>query len=88
MQVAPAALPVLAKGKNVLEYRTGDHYGLKTRVLEIRSEAGKPEETLKYLVSPPADYDPQRKTDRIHGLAVVKVEPPPGSKDRLVHGRG
>ena len=80
VQVAPAALPVLAKGKNVLEYRTGDHYGLKTRVLEIRSEAGKPEETLKYLVSPPADYDPQRKTDRIHGLAVVKVEPPPGTK--------
>ena len=79
-EVAPAALPVLAKGKNVLEYRTGDHYGLKTRVLEIRSEAGKPEETLKYLVSPPADYDPQRKTDRIHGLALVKVEPPPGTK--------
>jgi hypothetical protein len=80
VQVAPASLPVLAKGKNRMEYRTGDHYGLKTRVLEIRSEAGKPGETLKYLVSPPADYDPNRKTDRIHGPAVVRVEAPPGTK--------
>ena len=80
VQVAPASLPVLTRGKNVMEYRTGDHYGLKTRVMEIRSEAGKIEETLKYLVRPPADYDPKRKTDRIHGLAVVKVVPPPGTK--------
>ena len=68
------------KGKNLMEYRTGDHYGLKTRVMEIRSEAGKPEETLKYLLSPPTDYDPKRKTGRIRGPVVVKVEPPPGTK--------
>ena len=80
VEVAPAALPVLVRGKNRMEYRCGDHYGLKTRVLEIRSEAGKPEETLKYLAGPPADYDPKRKTDRIHGAAVVKVEAPPGTK--------
>jgi hypothetical protein len=80
VQVAPASLPVLAKGTNRMEYRTGDHYGLKTRVLEICSEAGKPEETLKYLTGPPADYDPQRKTDRIHGATVVKLEAPPGTK--------
>ncbi len=80
VQVAPAALPVLARGKNRMEYRTGDHYGLKTRVLEIRSEAGRPEETLKYLVEPPADYDPHRKADRIHGPAIVKVEAPPGTE--------
>jgi hypothetical protein len=80
VQVAPASLPVLAKGTNRMEYRTGDHYGLKTRVLEIRSEAGKPGETLKYLVAPPRDYDPSRKTDRIHGPAVVRVEAPPGTK--------
>jgi hypothetical protein len=80
VQVAPASLPTLAKGTNRMEYRTGDHYGLKTRVLEIRSEAGRPEETLKYLARPPADYDPGRKTDRIHGPAVVKVQAPPGTK--------
>jgi hypothetical protein len=80
VQVAPASLPTLAKGKNVLEYRTGDHYGLKTRVMEIRSEASKPAETLKYLVRPPSDYDPGRKTSRIRGSAVVKVEAPPGAK--------
>jgi hypothetical protein len=80
VQVAPASLPTLAKGINRMEYRTGDHYGLKTRVLEVRSEAGKPEETLKYLASPPADYDPSRKTDRIHGPAVVKLQAPPGTK--------
>ena len=80
VQVAPASLPVLAKGKNVMEYRTGDHYGLKTRVMEICSEAGKPGETLKYLAGPPADYDPKRKTDRIHGPAIVKVQTPPGTK--------
>jgi hypothetical protein len=80
VQVAPASLPVLAAGVNRMEYRTGDHYGRKTRVLEIRSEAGKPEETLKYLVARPADYDPARKTDRIHGPAVVRAEAPPGTK--------
>ncbi len=80
VQVAPASLPALAKGTNRMEYRTGDHYGLQTRVLEIRSEAGKPEETLKYLAGPPADYDPARKTDRMHGEVVVKLQAPPGTK--------
>jgi hypothetical protein len=80
VQVAPAALPVLTKGKNSMEYRAGDHHGLKTRVAEIRSEGGKPEETVKYLASPPANYDPNRKTDRFRGSAVVKVEAPPGTK--------
>ena len=80
VQVAPAALPVLAKGKNRMEYRAGDHYGLKTRVMEIRSEAGRPEELLKYLVGPPADFDSQRTTARIRGPVVVKVQAPPGAK--------
>ncbi len=80
VQVAPASLPVLARGMNHMEYRTGDHYGLKTRVLEICSEADKPKETLKYLAGPPADYDPARKTNRIHGPAVVKLLAPPGTK--------
>ncbi len=80
VQAAPAALPVLVKGTNRLEYRAGDHYALSTRVLEVRSEANRPEALLKYLAEPPADYDPNRKTARIRGAAVVKVEPPPGAK--------
>ena len=80
VQVAPAALPVWHEGKNRMEYRTGDHYGLNTRVVEIRSEANRPEELLKYLVEPPADYDPQGKTARIRGAVVVAVERPPGAK--------
>jgi hypothetical protein len=80
VQVAPAALPALGPGVNRMEYRTGDHYGLKTRVVEIRSDASTPEGLLKYLVAPPADYDPARRTERILGTAIVKVEAPPGTK--------
>lgn len=80
VQVAPAALPVWHKGKNQMEFRTGDHYGLNSRVMEIRSEANRPEELIKYLAESPADYDPRRKTARIRGAIVVPVEPPPGAK--------
>jgi len=79
VQVAPAALPVLHRGTNRMVYRTGDHYGLKTRVREIRSDASRPEGLLKYCAAPPADYDPSRKTARIRGPVVVKVEAPPGA---------
>jgi hypothetical protein len=80
VQVAPASLPSLKKGKNRMEYRTGDHHGLKTRVVEIRSNAGDPDDLRKYLVSPPDDYDPARRTGRIRGPLTVKVESPPGTK--------
>ena len=80
VQVAPAALPSLAPGENRMEYRTGDHYGLNTRVAEIRSDASDPGRLLKYLAEPPADYDPARRTDRVHGPMVAKVPAPPGTK--------
>lgn len=80
VQVAPAALPTLGKGVNRMEYRTGDHYGLKTRVMEICSQGSEPKEFLKYLVEPPKDYDPARKTDRVHGPMVAKLQAPPGTK--------
>jgi hypothetical protein len=80
VQVAPAALPSLAKGENRLEYRTGDHYGLGTRVKEIRSNAGSAKGLMKYVLEPPADYDPARRTERIHGPLVVRV-------DALPHAR-
>jgi len=80
VQVAPAALPSLRQGTNRMEYRTGDHHGLKTRVIEVRSRARYPEELLKYLVEPPEDYDPSRKTHRIHGPITAKVQAPPGTQ--------
>ncbi len=80
VQVAPAALPALGAGVNHMEYRVGDHYGLRTRVAEIQSDAGNPAEFLKYLVEAPADYQPQRKTDRVHGAAVVELRAAPGAK--------
>ena len=80
VQVAPAALPVLHRGVNRMAYRTGDHYGLKTRVVEVRSDASRPEGLLKHLTEPPADYDPSRKTARIRGPVTAKVEAPPGAK--------
>jgi len=57
----------------------GDHYGLPTRVVEVRSRASQPQELLKYLAAPPRDYDPQRKTSKIHGSVIVKVPAPPGT---------
>jgi len=80
VQVAPAALPALARGVNRFEYRTGDHYGLPTRVLEVRSQANDPETVAKYVVEPPADYDPGRRTDRIHGPVTVRVAAPPKTR--------
>ncbi|NPV48099.1 MAG: hypothetical protein HPY69_14185 [Armatimonadetes bacterium] len=80
VQVAPAALPTLHRGMNRLEYRTGDHYGLPTRVLEVRSRANRPENLLKFLVRPPDDYDPARQTARIRGEITARVEAPPGTR--------
>jgi len=80
VQVAPAALPSLRRGRNRMEYRTGDHYGLNTRVMEIGSEACDPSRLLKYLVAPPKDYDPAEKTGRIRGEITAKVPAPPRTK--------
>ncbi len=80
VQVAPASLPALQQGSNKMTLVTGDHYNLNSRVIEVRSRAGHPEQLVKYLVSPPEDYDPARKTDRIHGAVTVRVQPPPGTK--------
>jgi len=80
VQVAPAALPSLRRGVNRMEYRTGDHYGLQTRVVELRSHANRPEGLLKYLVAPPEDYDPARQTARIRGMITARLDAPPGTR--------
>jgi hypothetical protein len=80
VQLAPASLPGLRNGVNRMEFRNGDHYGLQTRVTEIHPNGNDRSELLKYLHEPPADYDPARKTERIKGELLVKVQAPPRSK--------
>jgi len=80
VQLAPASLPALRSGVNRMEFRSGDHYGLQTRVTEIRPNGNDRSEFLKHLHQPPADYDPARKTERIKGELLVKVQTPPRSK--------
>jgi hypothetical protein len=80
VQVAPASLPVLAKGTNRMEYRTGDHHGLPTRVVEVRTVAGNRSDFLKHCHTPPRDFDPARWTARAKGPFIVKVQAPPGAR--------
>jgi hypothetical protein len=80
VQAAPAALPSLRQGTNKMQYLSGDHYGLDTRVVEVRSNASDPADLAKYLVEPPEDYDPDRKTHRIRGPLVAKVAAPPRTR--------
>jgi len=79
VQVAPAALPALGKGVNRLEYHTGDHYGMETRVVEVGPSASEPNQLARHVLRLPKDYDPRRTTARIRGELVVKVEAPPGT---------
>jgi len=80
VQVHPASLPSLRKGINEMRYITGDHYGMRTRVLEIRPNASKPDELVKCLLELPHDYDPARPTSRLRGTLTAKVQAPPGTK--------
>jgi hypothetical protein len=80
VQVAPASLPALRKGTNRMEYRTGDHHGLPTRVVELRTNGSDKADFLKNLHEPPRDFDPARKSERAKGPFVVKVQAPPGAK--------
>jgi hypothetical protein len=80
VQLAPASLPALRNGLNRMEFRSGDHYGLQTRVTEIRPNGNDRSELLKHLHEPPADYDPARRTERIKGELLVSVQAPPRSK--------
>lgn len=80
VQVHPASLPSLRKGRNTMRLVTGDHHGLPTRVLAIQPDAANREEFLKHFMDPPKDYDPARRTSRVRGTLVTKVQAPPGTK--------
>ncbi len=88
VQLHPASLPSLRKGKNEMQYVTGDHYGLNDHVVEIRTNGSDREDFLKYLHEPPADFDPKRTTSRAQGPFVVKVTAPPGMKIAWFSGGG
>jgi len=80
VQLHPASLPSLRKGVNRMRYVTGDHHGLATRVVEVRTNGSDRADFLKYLVEPPKDFDPARKTARAVGRFVAKIPAPPGTK--------
>ncbi len=88
VQLHPASLPSLRRGTNSMRYVSGDHYGLNTRVVEIRPNGADKEDLLKHCSHRPSDYDPARKTSRIQGRFVVKVPAPPGTKVAWFSGGG
>jgi hypothetical protein len=80
VQVHPASLPALRKGKNTMRLITGDHYGMETRLLAIQPDAADRDDFLKHLVERPQDYDPARRTGRVRGSFVAKVQAPPATR--------
>ncbi|MEM7259430.1 MAG: hypothetical protein AAF404_18805, partial [Pseudomonadota bacterium] len=80
VQVAPAALPSLRAGSNRMEYRTGDHFGLPTRVVEVRPDTADQSDFFNHLVLEPQDYQPQSTTERIRSPFVMVAQAPPATK--------
>lgn len=80
VQLAPAALPGLQEGENVFELRTGDHYGLPTRVLSIQPNATDENAFLHYLLRAPKEYDPSSRSARAKGPMIARLPSLPKSK--------
>ena len=80
IQLAPASLPALRKGTNRLQFRTGDHYGLDTQVVEIRPDVTNEIEFGKYLIRPAKEYAPKHLNARLKGDFVLRVAAPPGKQ--------
>ena len=88
VQVHPASLPSLRKGKNEMRYVTGDHFGLDAHVVEVRTNWGSKEDFLKVCSEPPKDFNYARTSNRAHGPFVAKVDAPPGMKIAWFTGGG
>jgi hypothetical protein len=80
VQLHPASLPALRKGRNEMRYVTGDHNGLPTHVIELRTNGSDREDFLKHLSEPPGDLDPVRSSGRARGQFVARVTALPGMK--------
>ncbi len=79
VQVAPISLPRLKRGPNKCRYEVGDRYGKQTRPMFVLPNTGDPDDLQKYVLRMPDDYDVQRKSARIRGNVVLKLEAPPGT---------
>ena len=82
VQVAPISLPRLKKGLNRLEYKTRDQHGLATTPWMQIPNMGDRSEMSRYWTAPPADYDPNRKLERLRGQMELTFSAPPGRKIR------
>lgn len=80
VQVAPASLPALKKGKTTFEYALGDRYNRRTVPMLITPNTADPEELKKYAIEMPSDYDPGRHTCRIRGEITLRLAAPRGTK--------
>ena len=80
VQVAPISLPRLKKGKNHLQYKIGDRYGLATVPMLVNPNTADPADLQKHLIAMPEDYDPGRNTCRIKGDAILRLAAPAGMK--------
>jgi len=80
VQIAPASLPALKGGLNTLELKTGDHYGLPTRVLPILPNTADENSFLHYLLRAPKEYDPASKSSRAKGAMIARLPALPKSK--------
>jgi hypothetical protein len=80
VQIAPATLPGLKKGENSFELKTGDHYGLPTRVLSIQPNTTDENSFLHYLLRPPKSYDPASRSARATGTMIARLPSLPSTK--------
>lgn len=80
VQLAPASLPALKEGDNSFEFKTGDHYGLPTRVLSIQPNTADENAFLHYLLRAPKEYDPASKSARAKGPLIARLPSIPKTK--------
>lgn len=80
VQLAPATLPELKSGDNEFELKTGDHYGLQTRVLPIQPNTTDENAFLHYLLRAPREYDPATTNGRARGPMIARLPALPKTK--------
>ena len=78
VQVAPASLPRLKKGKTRLQYALGDKKGYNSVPWMQIPNMGDAEEMKKWWSEQPKDYDPKRTSSRLKGEGEVVFAAPPG----------
>ncbi|UCE49135.1 MAG: hypothetical protein JSW47_03135 [Phycisphaerales bacterium] len=80
VQVAPASLPALKKGRTTFQYALGDRYNQRTIPVLINPNTADPEDLKKYFTHMPTDYDPNGHTCRIRGEVIMRLTAPSGTK--------